>query len=142
MLIDSNILIYAINIASTKHETAQKFIKNTKENFAIADQNIFETLRIITHPNFPKPMEPKKALDAIIKLTENCRIITPNSRTQIIAFQLIKKLEIKSTRVFDAYLAATALSNSINTIATDNLRDFKKFVEIKVFNPFATNVTP
>ena len=137
MLIDSNILIYAINIASTKHEVAQKFIKNTKENFAIADQNIFETLRIITHPRFPKPMEPKAAVNAISRLVESFQIIIPNPKTQFLAFQLIDKFEIRGIRVFDAYLAATALSNDIDTIATDNVRDFKVFSQITVFNPFA-----
>ncbi|OGH16428.1 MAG: hypothetical protein A3C30_04525 [Candidatus Levybacteria bacterium RIFCSPHIGHO2_02_FULL_40_18] len=141
MLIDSNILIYAINIASSKHKTAQKFIENTKENFAIADQNIFETLRIITHPRFPKPMEPKAAVNVISQLVASFQIIIPNHKTQFLAFQLIDKFEISGIRVFDAYLVATALSNSIDTIATDNIRDFKKFAGIKIVNPFAAKVT-
>ena len=41
--------------------------------------------------------------------------------------------------VFDAYLAATALCNGVETIATDNVRDFSKFSEIKVINPFESN---
>lgn len=137
MLIDSNILIYAINVGSSKHKSAQKFLKETEGNFEVADQNIFETLMIITHPKFPKPMEPKVAVNTISKLVESFQIIIPNRRTHLLAFQLIDKFEIRGIRVFDAYLAATAFSNDINQIATDNVKDFKIFSSIAVFNPFS-----
>lgn len=136
MLVDSNILIYAMNVDSSKHKLALKFLTETNKSLEIADQNIFETLRIITHPKFPSPMQPKNAIRSLLTLTANFGIITPNRKTQIITLQFIQMFNIKGTHIFDAYLAATALSNDINVIATDNTRDFEKFKEIKVLNPF------
>lgn len=81
-------------------------------------------------------MNPKEAFEAIGGIAKGIEIIYPRFDTYHIALELIKKYHLKSDQVFDGYLAATALSNGIDTIATDNVKDFKKFKEIKVKNPF------
>lgn len=137
MLIDSNILIYSINSSSPKNKKAQKFLQNNLGNLVVAHQNIFETLRVLTHPKFPSPMKISKALEAIEAILKGCRIISPDYRTHHIALELIKKYQLSADHVFDMYLAATALSNGIETIVTDNIRDFSKLTEIEIINPFA-----
>lgn len=52
MLIDSNILIYAINLDSPKSKIAQEFLKENLDNLEITHQNILESIRILTHPKF------------------------------------------------------------------------------------------
>lgn len=136
MLIDSNILIYAINLSSPKHEKAQLFLQKNLEKLAIAHQNIFETLRVLTHPKFPKPMKTEKAINAVGSIIQNCLVIAPDYKTHSIALELIRKHLLSSDMVFDAYLTATALSNEIYEIATDNEKDFRKFSEINIINPF------
>lgn len=135
MLIDSNILIYAINSSSPKHKVAKQFLQENIEDLIVAHQNIFETLRVITHPKFPSPMSSTNALEAVKRIINACRIIAPDYRTHSIAFELIKKHNLSADMVFDAYLTATAISNNVTTIATDNVKDFKKF-EINLINPF------
>lgn len=135
MLIDSNILVYAINSSSPKHQAAKQFLRENIENLIVAHQNIFETLRVITHPKFPSPMSPVNALESIKRIINVCRIITPDYKTHNIALELIKKHNLCADMVFDAYLTATAISNNVTTIATDNVKDFKKF-EIDLINPF------
>ena len=136
MLVDSNILVYSINRRSAKHVAAKNFLQNKAGDLKIAHQNIFETLRILTHPKFPSPMKVSEALKAIDNILKSCKVISPNEKTYHITFLLIKENRVKSNLIFDAYLAATALSNGITTIATDNTRDFKKFKEIVILNPF------
>jgi len=140
MLVDSNILVYAINSLSPKHKIAKDFLKNNSREIAVAHQNIFETLRILTHPKFLNPMKPTPAAAVVKVITSKIGIISPNYKTCDLALELIKKYSLSSDLIFDAYLVATALSNSIDTIATDNIRDFKKFAEIKVVNPFSADV--
>ena len=135
MLIDSNILVYSINISSPKHKSAQNFLLENLGKLEVAHQNIFETIRVLTHPKFPKPMKISETIETIEGILKGCRIISPDYRTHRITLELIKKYQITSDQVFDAYLAATALANGIDTIATDNIRDFKKF-GIKLINPF------
>lgn len=136
MLIDSNILVYSINNLSPKHKKAQDFLQENIGQLEIAHQNIFETLRILTHPKFPSPMKTNAALRSMENILNVCRIISPDYRTHNIALELIKKYKLKTDLVFDAYLVATALSNEIDTIATDNTRDFQKFSDLKIINPF------
>lgn len=137
MLIDSNILVYAINSLSPKHIKAKAFLQSAQESLAVSHQNILESLRILTHPKFLNTMSVSKALKALNNITENLRIIYPNNGTYYVALELIKKYDLKSDLVFDAYLTATALSNDIDTIATDNVKDFSKITEITVINPFS-----
>ena len=136
MLIDSNILVYSINISSPKHKRAQNFLRENIGNLDVAHQNIIETIRVLAHPKFPKPMKIKNAISAIENIMKASRIIAPDYRTIHIALELVKKYKLLSDHVFDAYLVATALSNEISLIATDNVRDFKKFRGVKIINPF------
>lgn len=136
MLVDSNILVYAINKSSPKHKLAQKFLVENKNKLLVAHQNILETLRILTHPKYPNPMEIDKALEAVLKIVEALNVIYPQFETQHLVIELIKKYKLKSDQVFDGYIVATMLTNGINKIATDNERDFKRIIEIKVINPF------
>jgi len=136
MIVDSNILIYSVNLDSSKHEQAQKFISDNLGKLEITHQNILETIRVLTHKNFSHPKKLKEALSAVLSVVKSCFLIAPNQNTIYLALDLIKYHQLSRNRIFDAYLAATALSNGINTIATDNTRDFKKFKEITLLNPF------
>lgn len=135
MMIDSNIIIYALNLDSPKCKIAQQFLRQQKK-FALAHQSVLESLRVITHPNFPTPYPQKKALKELEIILAHARVVVPKSATLTVALELIEKYDIKGPEVFDAYLVATALSNGINQIATDNVKHLGKYTEIHVVNPF------
>lgn len=137
MLIDSNILVYAINSSSPKHKQAQAFLQENIDNLEIAHQNIFKTVRVLTHPKFSNPMEISNAFEAIENIIDVCTVISPDYRTHQIALELIKKYNLVSDLVFDAYLVATAISNDIEKLATDNVKDLESFSEISLINPFS-----
>ena len=137
MILDSNIIIYSINISSPKHKEAQKFIQNYRSELFVAHQNVFESLRVLTHKKFPSPMKPIDAVKSIFQITNALRIVSPNYESYYLSLEFIRKYDLKSDQVFDAYLVGTALSNDINTIATDNEKDFKVIKEINIFNPFS-----
>lgn len=136
VLVDSNILIYAINNSSPKNLPAQTYLQANVGKMAIAHQNIFETIRVLTHNKFPNPMPPVDAVTALINIAKGCHVIEPQSDTYHIAIALIQKHSLKGDRVFDAYLAATALSVGISFIITDNTKDFLAFEGISAINPF------
>lgn len=137
MLIDSNILIYAINVDSPKHKKAQKFLKENIAVLNIAHQNILEAIRVLTHPKFPKPMKIKDAVTAVNAISQALQIILPNQSTFYLTIDLVQTYKLTGNRIFDAYLAATAMTNDIDTIATDNTNDFQKFSGLKILNPFS-----
>ena len=76
------------------------------------------------------------AISILNGITSVFKIISPNYVTYPLSIELIKKNNLSSDLIFDAYLAATALSNDVKELATDNVKDFKKFREITVVNPF------
>lgn len=136
ILVDSNVLIYAINIASSKHKTAQAFLQAHVGHMSIAHQNILESLRVLTHKKFPNPMSSTDAIMAVSNIAERCRVITPDPVTHYLAMELIEKHELTGDKIFDAYLAATALSIGITTVATDNVKDFLLFEGLAAISPF------
>ena len=136
MIIDTNILIYSINSDSPKHKQAQKFLKDNKEELEISHQNVIEAIRVLTHKSFSTPMTLKYAIKAVLSIAKSSTMISPNQSTYYLAIELIETYKLTGNRIFDAYLAATALSNRITTIATDNVKDFKIFPQIHVINPF------
>jgi len=138
ILLDSNIIVYSLNSASPKHKAAQDFILSNS-HLIVTHQNITESLRILTHPKFKYPFSINRALKAIMEIVNNLEIISPNPQTLLVAIAIISKHNLRSNHIFDAYLAATALSNEVDTIATDNEKDFKKLKLINVVNPFITN---
>src|SRR5438477_12721456 len=139
MLVDSNIIIYSINTASPKHEKSQSFLSTQTEKLVISQQNILESIRVLTHSKFSLPMKPQQAIQAVMNIAQTIDIITPDNQTLQIALTWIKKYNLNADQIFDAYLAATAVTNNIKIIATDNTKDFKSFLEIQLYNPFAQN---
>ncbi len=77
-----------------------------------------------------------EAIAAVGRITSVMRIITPDLETNIVLMEFLQKYDIKSNAIFDCYLVATALSAGVTTIATDNSKDFQKYDEIKLLNPF------
>jgi len=139
ILLDTNIIVYSLDKKSSKNYTATNYIKRNAENLAITHQNINEALRVLTHPKHLKPMNIESAIKAITEIAEGLSIIFPKENTIFITLELLKKYKIRSNHVFDAYLAATMLSNGIEEIATDNEKDFSTIKEVKVLNPFTKN---
>ncbi len=136
MLVDTNIIIYAINTDSPKHTASQNFLKEQQKNLTIAHQNVFEAIRVLSHPIFPKPMNLEEVIDDILAIVDSISIIHPDQTTYPLALELIKTYGLAGNRTFDAYLAATALSNGIYTIVTDNVRDFQRIDKLRIINPF------
>ncbi len=136
MLVDSNILVYAINSSSPKHKKAQEFLQENTDKLIVSHQNILESIRVLTHRKFENPMKIDKAVIAIEDIVGSFQVAYPDFKTITTALNFIKKYQLSADLVFDAYLVATAISNGIFEIATDNVRDLEKFREIKVVNPF------
>lgn len=136
VLVDSNILIYSLNSSSEKCKKAQDFLQKNQLQLCVAQQNIFETLRVLTHSKSPQSLSPKQAITALSLVTKHFVVINPLPDTEYLALELIAKHTVAGNKIFDAYLVATALSHGVTAVATDNTKDFKMFEMLKVINPF------
>lgn len=131
ILIDTNLLIYHTDTSSTHSENIESFFRKNTSNIVLSSQVINEYLRATTHKVFQQPLTIDEAITNILLYTNSFGSpITPNSATHRMFINLLKKYKTSSNKIFDLYLVSTALSNNINTIATFNIKDFRKFKEI------------
>lgn len=129
-LIDSNILVYALNSDSGYHSRAVDVLNESNPIFAL--QNLIETYRVITSHDVEKPMSAQNAWDRINQIISVSDVIYPNQHTYEILNGLTVKYSITSYQVYDAMLVACMLQSGVKAIVTNNPRDFQKYEEIKV----------
>ncbi len=139
ILVDTNVLVYAHNLDSIFNTQALNIIKSVIEGRlkgVITHQNLLEFYSIITSSKrVSQPITPKDALSLIKDyLNSSFEIIYPNFQTEEILLSLCQETNTKGGRIFDAYLAATMLSNNIKSIVTLNTKDFRDFPDIKIID--------
>ena len=136
MMIDSNIIVYSLNDDSIKQAVAREFLDDNVDKLVFAQQNIFESLRVLTHPKFENTFSVEEGLKALGKLSEDVRVVYPNMFTEGLVYDLVRKYQVFGSEIFDTVLVATALSNGVTRLATDNVKHLGKYEEIEVVNPF------
>jgi predicted nucleic acid-binding protein len=136
MLIDANVLIYALNDEAEKQERAQAFLQQHRREMVFSQQTLFESVRILTHQRFPDPYSSAEALDAIQDVVQRSPIIHQVPSTYELAQMYIRDYKISGVEVFDAVLAATAVSNGVEVVVSDNEKHMVKYEDIELMNPF------
>ena len=139
-LIDTNVLVYAINKDSQFHIESKnlfEFAMNTNVNAYLSTNNLLEFLAIVTdRKRIENPLSVGQA-EAVIEiiLNSNINIINPDKSSIIKAIEISKELEIKGQKIFDLILVGMMEVNDISTIVTYNTKDFTKIKEIDVIKP-------
>jgi predicted nucleic acid-binding protein len=134
-LIDTNILIYTFtDIDPTKQLIAKEILKNminNNENLNISIQNIVEFTKT-TKIKFSRPMTDERLDDILSKFRVNFNIINYDINT----IKKISKYLKYSADFFDCLLVATMQDYDIDTIITENEKDFRNIKDINIINPF------
>lgn len=134
-LVDSNILVYAYDSTEgKKYEIAKEFVKEmwTRENGVLSIQNLAEFYSTVTK-KIKNPLEIDKAKQIVLDYIDGFEIIQYDEKTIIGA---INTQAIYKISFWDALIVATMEENNLDTIITENEKDFKKITWIKVINPF------
>lgn len=134
-LFDTNILIFARDKTSLLHEKTVKLFKDLEsdkfETF-VSYQNLLEFTAVLTRVYKLSQKEVSKDLELLLS-SPKIRVIYPTIATLPIFLKLLKK--DTGVYVYDLYLAATAKTNGIEIIISND-NDFQKIKEINLFNPF------
>ena len=134
-LIDSNILVYTFNSESIFHKKALSLVND--DNLCITIQNLLETFRVITSSTqFEKPINEKLAWEQLTLIRNSFDILTTRLSTLEMLYTLINKYKVRSYEIYDTNLVAHMIDYGVSTIYTNNSKDFLKFKEIEVINPF------
>ena len=138
-LIDTNVLIYSYDETQDLHSSSYTFLEHAFSGHisgSIAHQNLLEFLAVVTNPKrVEHPLSPDEALEKIAVYAANFPLISPSAKTFLTFADLFSRYPSIRERIFDLYLAATALDNGITQICTWNVKHFKAVSELIVKTP-------
>ncbi len=123
-LIDTNILVHAVDESSPKLQRAQDVLNYYMGagEAAVALQSVVEMYAALTKSRTPK--NAKLAAEKVLE-TDSFKKISPDKEAVLDALSLAEKRSLRRSDVFDALLVATARRNGIDTVLTENPSHFK-----------------
>jgi toxin-antitoxin system PIN domain toxin len=139
MLLDANLLLYAVDARSPHHERAADWLEgalNGDRRVGIPWQSIGAFLRISTHPRVAAdPLSAEAAWGFVDDwLGAGPAWIPPaTERTAAVLRQLVSKHRVTGNLVTDALLAALAVEHGLVLCSADT--DFARFDELRWENP-------
>jgi len=141
MLLDANVLLYAVHRESRLHDYARDWLTeqlNGSRRIGFPWQSLGAFLRIATHPRaFERPLDPTDAWSRVTEwlACDVAWIPEPGPRHVTLLGGLIAKYGVRGNLVPDALLTALALEHGLAVVSADT--DFARFTELKWDNPFA-----
>jgi toxin-antitoxin system PIN domain toxin len=144
--LDVNLLLYASDRSSARHDDARKFLESCVEGpelLYVAWPTLMSYVRIATHPNiFAAPLSPGEAfgnVDALLAMSH----VRPVSELDDFADaykRVTEGLVVRGNLVPDAHLAAILFQHGVRMLYSSD-RDFRKFATLDVRDPFSTTPT-
>jgi toxin-antitoxin system PIN domain toxin len=140
--LDANVLLYASDAASPRHERARALVASIAagpELTYLFWPTIIAYLRIATHPAiFEKPLPANQAIANIDSLLSRPHVRAPGEQPEFWRRYRAVAADAAPTGnlVSDAHLVALMHENEVRTIWTSD-RDFRRFTGIEARDPFA-----
>ena len=139
MLIDANILLYAVDEASPLHASARDWIDETlngSRRVGIPWLSLVAFVRIATHPRaLLEPLTPAEAWQFVDEWLDAPAVWVPGpgrGHREILG-RLIRDLDLRANLVSDAVLAALCIEHGLQMVSADS--NFARFTEISWLNP-------
>lgn len=141
VILDSNILVYAIMPIFSQHETIKNWLgdalSNGDEVVGITWQVAASFLRVSTNRRvFDNPLSISDASTVLSDFFDHPMIllVDPTDRHWNIYSELLKELVLSGDIVMDARIAALAIEHGASVVSCD--RDFRRFSDhVKIINP-------
>lgn len=141
ILVDANLLIYAVDEDSSHHRTARRWLERTLSGgdvVGLASIVVLAFLRITTHASIMRiPLAPEAALGYVDEwlALPNVRMALPGRRHWAVLKGLLGAAGTAGNLTSDAHLAALAIELGATVCSADS--DFKRFPGLQHENPLA-----
>ena len=139
ILIDANLLLYAFDASSPRHEPARRWLEETLDGVdpvRFALQSILGFVRISTNPTvYERPLLADEAI-AIVESwlsRPTAGVATPGERHWRILADVARAGQARGPLLMDAHLAALAIEHGALLATTD--RGFARFPGLRFRNP-------
>lgn len=139
MLVDANILLYAVDEESPFHAAAKEWMEtalNGPRRVGIPWMSLTAFLRISTNPRaLREPLSPAEAWELVEDWLDApaAWIPSPGRGHREILGRLVRDLDLRANLISDAVLAALCLEHGLEMISADT--DFARFREVSWHNP-------
>jgi toxin-antitoxin system PIN domain toxin len=139
LLVDANILLYAVDEASPHHQQARFWLEdalNGVRRVAIPWQTYTAFLRIATNPRASsEPLRPSDAWEIVEAWLDapTTWVPEPSSGHRDILGRLVRDHDLSGNLVADATLVALCIEYGLAIVTADS--DFARFGEIEWLNP-------
>jgi len=141
MLVDANILLYAVDAAAPLHHRAKDWLTDQlrgARRVGLPWESLVAFVRIATHPRAAK--RPLSAAEAWRFVQEWLAVPVvwapvPTDEHARVLGQLVTKYQLAGNLVPDAHLAALAIEHGLEICSADT--DFARFTEVRWRNPLA-----
>lgn len=136
---DANLLIYALDETSPRHEPARAWLERTLSGtgvVAFAWQVLLAVVRLTTRPAvFTHPLRPEEAFDVVDGwLAQPCAtVVHPTARHAAVLRGLLAPLGTAGNLTTDAHLAALAVEHGAELCSCD--ADFSRFPGLRWTDP-------
>ena len=141
MLIDANLLIYAVDVTAPEHDKASAWLTdqlNGDRRVGLPWESLMAFLRITTHPRATAdPLRPADAWRFIRDWLAVDVVWVPvaTERHADVVGGLVGRYRISGNLVPDGQLAALAIEHGLEICSADT--DFARFNEVRWRNPMA-----
>jgi len=134
LLLDTNLLFYAVDHTSSFHRLSSRFIDEVESDLYTTSKNISEFLVSTTRGDSPT-LTIAQVLDEVERFKKFLTILYPVQASLLELEKLLTHYQVRGKKIHDYEIAAIALTNNISQIATFNEQDFKEISRIEVINP-------
>jgi hypothetical protein len=141
MLLDANILVFAVNEAAPEHERARDWLEsslNGNRRVGLPWESLVAFVRLVTNPRVvPRPLSAGDAWGIVESwlAAPVAWIPVPTDRHAAVLGDLVQRYRPAGKMVPDAHLAALAIEHGAEIVSADT--DFARFTEIRWSNPLA-----
>ena len=139
MLVDANILLYAVNSAAPEHEHASVWLEealNGNRRVGLPWESLTAFVRLATNPRVvQRPLAPIDAWGFVEEwlAAPVAWVPVPTERHAEVLGELVRRYRPAGKLVPDAHLAALAIEHGAEVISADT--DFARFTEIRWRDP-------
>jgi len=141
MLLDANILLYAVDEESSFHDAARGWLEsalNGPRRIGVPWVTVTAFLRIVTNPRALRaPLTAAEAWEIVDAWLDapSVWVPAPGRGHREILGRLVRDLDLRANLIPDAVLAALCIEHGLEMISADS--DFARFTEIAWRNPLA-----
>ncbi|WP_067619310.1 type II toxin-antitoxin system VapC family toxin [Dissulfuribacter thermophilus] len=131
ILVDTNVLIYAVDADSQFNNQAVKFLSDSALKLFTTSKNISEFLVVLTR-NAEIELSSSECLDILSSLLSDIEILYPTPISMDVFQKLVRKYNPRGLWIHDVEIASIGMAHGISVIATNNIADFKRIAELEV----------